>query len=307
MVESARIATSVAESAEHRVSADLVEEIQTRRLVERMRSGDPAALEALYQVLAPRFYALCLRITRRQDLAEDALQESFLRMWRYASRYDPEKGSALGWMTAIVRNRARTAVMRFSKLKTVQMAEEVMENLPSEDSGGFEHLLENQAAKRLRHCLACLGVEARCAIMMSFFDGLTHVQIADRLGVPLGTAKSWVRRGLKQLRTCLSGVERLQLHDLLAAEHVLGLMPVKLDDVYIRMREADQKYCTAADWWQDQLSPMIYWLQPVRPPRSIWFSIDRQIKREGSNLILSWEWWWLPISIAGVLFLDLLL
>lgn len=279
---------------------------EIQALLARVAAGEGEAFAALYELLSPRLYALCLRTTRRRDLAEEALQESFLRIWKSARLFDPAKGSALGWLCSITRNRARTVIARSARYDRMAGGDDILAVLPGDEADGFSRTLRSQAASKIRQCLESLGEHERTAILMGFFDGLTHAQIAQKLDIPLGTAKSRVRRGLSRLKPCLSGSQDLALHELLAGEHTLGVLPVRLDDAYARIRERDDKYCVAADWWQEQLAPMIYWLQPVRPPRSVWTKIERGMEAGGGYSRPSWEWWLLPISILGVFLIEFL-
>lgn len=152
--------------------------------------GDRAAFRQLYDRTAPRLYAIALRMARRPDLAEDAMQDAYLRIWRAAQRFDASRGAALAWMTTILRNA-------------------VLDRLPAERS--YDDVADVEIAVppaepgevRLNHCLARLPEATRQAVLLVYYDGLTHTEVAERLAVPLGTAKSWLRRGIEALRTCL--------------------------------------------------------------------------------------------------------
>ena len=170
--------------------------------IQRCASGDKAALEALFNQEAGRLIAVSLRILRRRDLAEEAVQDAFIQIWRKAHGFDPSLGSARGWIYAIVRHRALNILRDGSREDLVgddeltarrdgrQTAHDAFDRLPRES--------------RLRRCLETLEPEKRSTILMSYVVGYSHGEIAGRLAVPLGTAKAWIRRGLAALRECMS-------------------------------------------------------------------------------------------------------
>jgi RNA polymerase sigma-70 factor (ECF subfamily) len=159
-------------------------------LLIRVAAGDRVAFRALYDRTAPRLNAIALRLSRRADLAADALQECYLRIWRKAGKFDPERGTALPWMATILRNT-------------------VLDRMPSERP--YEDIADVEIAVppaeptevRLDACLARLSEVHRKAVLLVYYDGLTHTEVAEKLAVPLGTAKSWVRRGIEALKSCL--------------------------------------------------------------------------------------------------------
>lgn len=165
--------------------------------------GDRAALKALFEQEAGRLIGVAQRIVRRRDLAEEVVQDAFIQIWRKAHQYSPERGSARGWVYAVVRNRALNLLRDGSREES--LADEQLIDL--QDAGhadeahrAFDHL---ETGSRLRQCLAALDEAKRRSILMAYISGFTHGEIAGRLGVPLGTAKAWVRRGLTALRECM--------------------------------------------------------------------------------------------------------
>jgi RNA polymerase sigma-70 factor (ECF subfamily) len=165
--------------------------------------GDRAALKALFEHEAGRLIGVAQRIVRRRDLAEEVVQEAFIQIWRKAHQYTPERGSARGWVYAVVRNRALNLLRDGSREEL--LADERLIDLQDAGHGAeadraFDHL---EAGSRLRQCLAALDEAKRRSILMAYVSGFTHGEIAGRLNVPLGTAKAWVRRGLTALRECM--------------------------------------------------------------------------------------------------------
>ena len=163
-------------------------------LIRRVADGDGAAFRSLYAAAAPRLLAIALRILRDQPLAEDAVQEAFLRVWRNAHRYQPSRGAPLAWMGVIARNAALDLVDRR------RPAEELCA------APGIELSVEavEPPDARLGHCLKKLPPDQARAIVTMYNEGRSHSELADRLSVPRGTAKSWVRRGTSQLKECMA-------------------------------------------------------------------------------------------------------
>jgi RNA polymerase sigma-70 factor (ECF subfamily) len=167
-------------------------------------AGDRDGLRRIFDSEAGRLIAVAARILRRRDLAEEVVQEAFIRIWTHAHQYAPERGSARGWIYAIVRNRALNSLRDGSRedlvgdehLDVLQDREQIEEILAS------WHRLDRKS--RLSDCLGGLDEVKRRSILMAYVGGFTHGEIAGRLSIPLGTAKSFIRRGLTSLRACMS-------------------------------------------------------------------------------------------------------
>ena len=257
---------------------------QLKSLLVAVSKGDRSAFSTLYHITSPRLYALCLRTTGRADLAEEALQEGFVRIWRNAGEFDMSKGEALAWITVVVRNRARTLAEKARRLTATSAPDEDMDAIP--DSGhvdGLAHVIALQNSEQVRACLGRLDEDKQRALQMVYFDGLTHQELARRLGVPLGTAKSWVRRGLAQMGQCLGGDASQEPHAMLAAEHELGALPLGLTPAFQRRRDMDAKFCVAADWWQDQFAAMLVLLPAQNPPARVWDRIEQDLSTKGGS------------------------
>lgn len=165
--------------------------------------GDRDGLKRIFDQEAGCLVAVAQRIVRRQELAEEVVQESFIRIWTHSHQYMPGRGSARGWIYAIVRNRAlnllrdgrREDLVGEGRLETLQDTEQVNEIMAA------WHKLDRNS--RLHECLNSLDEVRRRGILMAYVGGYTHGEIAGRLRLPLGTAKSWIRRGLSSLRECM--------------------------------------------------------------------------------------------------------
>ena len=171
-------------------------------LIAACARGERAALKSIYEREAAIMLGVAARIVRRRELAEEVVHDAFVQIWRHAGSFDPALGSGRGWMFAIVRNRAINALRDVSREHTVgddEIAAAVDAGAASEDA--FKRLSESSA---LRRCLEKLDPRRRLGVLLAYVEGLSHGEIAARLGVPLGTAKAWVRRSLAELRECLA-------------------------------------------------------------------------------------------------------
>ena len=175
-------------------------------LLARVALADQRAFEDLYRQTAPHLYAVVLRIVRDRSIAEETLQEAYINVWHYAGSYDAAKSQPVTWLTSIVRNRALD-LLRRREIDTITL-ESDDSDAPAMDfsSGGptpVEMLLSSADAQSVRDCVDTLDGGTKQAIALAFFHGLSHGELAAHLREPLGTVKSWVRRGLEKLRRCL--------------------------------------------------------------------------------------------------------
>ena len=176
-------------------------------LLARTALGDQRAFAELYALGSAHLYAVAIRIMRDGAIAEEMLQEAFVSVWHHAGTYDAAKSQPLTWLTSIVRNRCLDRLRR-REVDTETLTprdddEAPAWEPPSEGPTPVELLLAAADARALRGCLDGLEPGPRQAIALAFFRGLSHRELAAHLREPLGTVKSWVRRGLATLRRCL--------------------------------------------------------------------------------------------------------
>ena len=168
----------------------------------RIPAGDRAALQTVYRLTSAKLFGVCLRILGERGEAEDVLQEVYVTVWHKAADFDAGRASPMTWLIAIARNRSidrLRATRQSRKMDPIEAAAEIVDV-----TGGADSAVERmQADARLHGCLSGLASHERAALRGAFFDGNTYEDLAARMKVPLGTMKSWIRRGLMKLRTCL--------------------------------------------------------------------------------------------------------
>ncbi len=173
-----------------------------RDLLSAVSRGDQQAFEALYASVSPRLYAVALRLLKRPVWAEEVLQDAFITVWNKSGSYNSQISSPLTWLTNIVRNRA-IDWMRVADNRWVELDDTTLNELPSTEGNPLEQLERADSDSRLGDCLGTLSSEQRQSIVLAYYHGLSHGEISKQLEHPLGTVKSWVRRGLAQLKGCL--------------------------------------------------------------------------------------------------------
>jgi RNA polymerase sigma-70 factor (ECF subfamily) len=184
-------------------------------LVAAMQRGDRDALAALYDRFAPRLFGLALRVTTDQGEAEDVVTETFAKAWRDAGTFDPARGSVQAWLVTMTRSRALDTVRaRARRLRLVDAASEAPEPVAMGTSAvPTDAAVEaDERTVRIRAAIATLPPPQREVLDLAYFAGLSQVEIADRVGAPLGTVKTRVRLALARLREVLAplapGAER---------------------------------------------------------------------------------------------------
>ncbi|HEX2764821.1 MAG TPA: sigma-70 family RNA polymerase sigma factor [Allosphingosinicella sp.] len=164
-------------------------------------AGSAAAMADLYSRTSAKLYGICLRILRDEAEAEEVLQETYVTVWRKAAAFDPGRASPITWLAVVARNKAidRLRGRPSAPAAGLDAAAEVA----SDEASAFDLVAEAEESGRIAGCLDELDPPARTAIRSAFFEGASYPELAEREGVPLGTMKSWVRRGLMRLKGCL--------------------------------------------------------------------------------------------------------
>lgn len=174
---------------------------ELNRLLQQSGRNDQKAFAELYKRTSSKLFGVCLRMLRDRSEAEEVLQETYATVWRRASSFDASKASAITWLVTLSRNKAidRLRQHREELLDDPSRLEETVDEQPT-PAADAETSQEHQ---RLQHCLDELEPQQQSSVREAFFTGATYNELATRCKVPLGTMKSWIRRSLLQLRTCL--------------------------------------------------------------------------------------------------------
>jgi RNA polymerase sigma-70 factor (ECF subfamily) len=172
----------------------------------RIPAGDRTALQTVYRLTSAKLFGVVLRILGERSEAEDVLQDVYLTVWRKAGDFDAARASPMTWLIAIARNRAidRLRAGRIaSRMEPIDAAAEIADGAASAESA----LASGEASARLAGCLGTLAGHEQTALRGAFFDGNTYEELAQRMSVPLGTMKSWIRRAMIKLKACLESNE----------------------------------------------------------------------------------------------------
>jgi len=174
-------------------------------LLQKTAAGNQAAFESLYANTSGQLYAVALKMLKNQESAEEATQEAFISIWHKASYYQEGQGTVLTWLVSIVRYRALDIIRH----KKVRKEDELSDNELGdtiEDSASDQGFHEQSliAHPKLDMCMDELDNQQKQAIHLAYFNGLSHSEVVQHLASPLGTIKSWIRRGLTSLQRCLS-------------------------------------------------------------------------------------------------------
>ena len=184
-------------------------------LLARSALGERAAFAQLYERTGAHLFAVILRINRDRAQAEDLLQEVYIKVWRSIRTYDVQHSQPLTWMTSIARNHAIDSLRRQqtqpravadpagARNPDPSAEEDPYEGLEDPAAGPLEMLSQAVQARAVERCMQVLNAQQRQSVALAFYNGLSHAEVAEQLRQPLGTVKSWVRRGLLALKSCL--------------------------------------------------------------------------------------------------------
>jgi len=165
-------------------------------LIERIVARDESALAALYDRYAAMLSSVLNRILRDTQAAEEILQDIFYQLWRTAAQYDPARGSLPGWLLVIARNRAISRLRR----RNPAAGDEILENTVVLPFNLESAVAQRQLMEKVTRALGDLPAEQRTAIELAYFEGMTHSEIAQRTGDPLGTVKTRLRSAVETLK-----------------------------------------------------------------------------------------------------------
>ena len=176
-------------------------------LLDRIAQQDDAALKVLYRQCAPKMYGLALRVVTNRDWAEDVVQEAFLTIWRSAGDYRASLSPPMAWLGLIVRSRALDMLRRRAAERshlTQELDAALADSLAADAPTPMDTAQASQQAWALHQCLGRLDNKQREVVSLAYVRDLSHSELAQQLSLPLGTVKTWIRRGLDQLRLCMA-------------------------------------------------------------------------------------------------------
>lgn len=170
-------------------------------LLKQSGEGNRDAFEQIYILTSAKLFGICLRILENREVAEDILQDVYIKIWRNASRFDRSKASPITWLATIARNTSIDRKRASDKWSMV--SDDILKETSTDEESALDRMMVSQDNRALNHCLETLDERQRHAIRTAFFEGLSYNELAQKLDTPLGTVKSWVRRGLLKLKDCL--------------------------------------------------------------------------------------------------------
>jgi RNA polymerase sigma-70 factor (ECF subfamily) len=179
----------------------MAEQEELARLLQATARADRQAFARLYELTAPKLLAACVHMLKRRELAEDVLQDLFVKVWHRASDYQAERGSVMTWLYSVQRYLALDKLR--ARRPTEELDDELSNTLAFDGPDPAANAISSDMAARVHQCLETLTDVQRRTVTLAFFEGLTHTELTQRLQTPLGTVKSWVRRGLLGLQKCL--------------------------------------------------------------------------------------------------------
>ena len=184
-------------------SASIEQDAARKQLVAalaRIAGGDRAALRQVYRDTSAKLFAVCMRILHDEAEAEDVLQDVYITVWRRAGTFDPARASPITWLVAVARHRTIDRLRAgAARSQTLDEAAGVGDDAPS----ALDQIESSDEYRRLMNCLGELELRHAGAVRSAFLEGVTYEELAQRMNVPLGTMKSWIRRSLLRLRECL--------------------------------------------------------------------------------------------------------
>jgi RNA polymerase sigma factor (sigma-70 family) len=174
----------------------------------RQRAESEAALRELYDLTSSRLYGVALRVVTNREWAEDVLQEAYLNIWRIAGNYREALSPPMAWLGVIVRSRALDFLRRRASERAdsaLALDDLIAETVAGDSADPLASSLASEHARALHDCLRRLEARQREVLSLAYLRDLSHIELAQQLKLPLGTVKTWIRRGLEQLRGCMAG------------------------------------------------------------------------------------------------------
>jgi RNA polymerase sigma factor (sigma-70 family) len=187
--------------------SDQILDARLIQLIERVATKDTNALRELYDATSSKLYAVAMRVVGNTEHAEDVLQEAYLNIWRIAVDYRASLSPPMAWMGVVVRSRALDFLRKRKVERALvgpEMDEQLANALDSDTPTPMDTSMASEQAWALHECLRKIEAKPREVLTMAYFRDLSHGELAEQLRLPLGTVKTWIRRSLEQLRSCMA-------------------------------------------------------------------------------------------------------
>lgn len=175
---------------------------QLADLIQRIGQGDRAAFDQLYETTVSTLYAQAIRVCRRRTMADDVIQEAYIRVWRHAAQYDRSRGNPMAWLTIIVRRLALDALRQSNR--HILDSDDPRGDQPDDAASPLDQAVLTLDQRLVHRCLNLLQAMQRQCLLLAYFEDLTHAEVSCKLKIPLGSVKSYIRRGLQQLKICMA-------------------------------------------------------------------------------------------------------
>ena len=278
-------------------------------LLAETAAGREAAFARLYELTAGRLLAIARSIVGgRGDVAEDVLQELVRPRLAVGASIRSRQGHGL-LLAGADRAQPRADGARSpSSPRGRSRRDSKATRSPRRMFDPADQAMRSEDARRVHACLADLPANHRRALMLVYFEGLTHSELAQRLDVQLGTAKSWVRRGLAQMNRCLTGGTDAGWRELVAAEYAIGGLHGAVQRGFERRRARDARYCRAVDQWEHRFALLAELLAPAPLRPQVWKNIELQIAR--GRVAFKRPWFWrtaASVLAVGIVLLAIVL
>jgi RNA polymerase sigma-70 factor (ECF subfamily) len=203
----ARMSPARPDTVSHDAASSALSDTRLIGLIDRVAARDASALKQLYDATSGKLFGLAMRVVGQREAAEDVLQEAFLTIWRVAGDYRASLSPPMAWLGLIVRSRALDQLRRRASDRsnvTQELDEMMAETLEGESANPMDTTQASEQAWALHQCLSQLEAKQREVVSLAYLRDLTHSELAERLKLPLGTVKTWIRRGLDQMRQCMA-------------------------------------------------------------------------------------------------------
>ncbi len=170
-------------------------------LLASVAKRDEAAFERLYEATSAKLFGVVLRILKRQDLAEEVIQDAYIKIWNSAGQFNPDLSSPITWMASIARNRAIDVVRKRSEISIEE--EPAAMDVASDTPDPLARKDMTEELKRILECVGQLEPQRQRLVLLAYYNGWSREQLAQKFDTPLNTVKTWLRRSMVEIRECL--------------------------------------------------------------------------------------------------------